>query len=330
MRFVLTLLAMITVLTTQTIVKAGEKEESESALQKGAELFESGRYNEAAELFQKAYDLNPSWEILLNIGQCSAAKKEYGRALEAFEAYLAKGGDDVPLQKRDEIIAEIRQFRERVGQLRAEGPDGAEIIVDGHSRGRFPLPGPLLVSGNVDHEVTVEMDGEVLMQKTVRVGIGDSQELTMEDQEGPRSEQDQNLFETDDTVEGGQRKKRSAGSAEPRRPPYSKPLRVSGWVISSMGVGLLIGGAIVGGITVSNDNKRTDGDCTGTKCDLKIKNLQITTNVLLGEGGVVAVAGATILIVSYIQQKRRAEKRAVSLLPVVNPKGFGFFLTHFF
>ena len=54
------------------------------------------RFLEAVRAFRSANEINPSWKIEFNIGQCEAALKRYGLAMEAFEKYLALGGDEVP------------------------------------------------------------------------------------------------------------------------------------------------------------------------------------------------------------------------------------------
>jgi len=76
---------------------AAEAEQTaRDAFKRGIGLVEKAQYQEAAKAFADAYTLQPSWKILYNIGQCQAALKEYGLAIENFERYLTDGGDDVP------------------------------------------------------------------------------------------------------------------------------------------------------------------------------------------------------------------------------------------
>ena len=60
--------------------------------------FMDGQFGKAAMKFREANVLKPSWKLFYNIGQCETAAKHYGLALEAFEQYLARGGDGVARQ----------------------------------------------------------------------------------------------------------------------------------------------------------------------------------------------------------------------------------------
>ncbi|MBN2530773.1 MAG: hypothetical protein JXR76_30580 [Deltaproteobacteria bacterium] len=42
------------------------------------QLFENEQYPEASAKFRKAYELKPSWKILVSIGQCEATAKNRG------------------------------------------------------------------------------------------------------------------------------------------------------------------------------------------------------------------------------------------------------------
>ena len=90
-------------LLNAAICEAADEDERKAreAFQRGAEFYGQAQYAKAAEAFREAYRLRPSWRLFFNIGQCSAAAKEYGLALEAFESYLSEGGDEVPVEKRD-------------------------------------------------------------------------------------------------------------------------------------------------------------------------------------------------------------------------------------
>ena len=55
-------------------------------------LYGDKKFKEAADAFRLANHLRRSWKLLYNIGQCEAAAKRYGMALDAFERYVAEGG----------------------------------------------------------------------------------------------------------------------------------------------------------------------------------------------------------------------------------------------
>lgn len=152
------------------------------AFREGVELFKNARYEEAVAAFRRANEIRPSWKILYNIGQCEAALKRYGRALEAFETYLAEGGDDVPTERVDYVIEEVRRLKEMVGSIDFGVPAGLSVVVDGEVRGRTPLGGPVRVTAGVPHAVRLLADFEEVSARTVTVGSG--QQVTIELGEG--------------------------------------------------------------------------------------------------------------------------------------------------
>jgi hypothetical protein len=153
---------------------ADTKDEARDAFKEGVAHYEAGRTEAALEAFRTAYELQPSWKIHYNIGQCEASLKRYGLAVEAFEAYMAGAGDEITAGRRDQVIAELDRLRKLTGLLDVEGPDGLTIIVDGYERGTAPLSGRLRVVAGVDHQLVGQMGDAVVARKTVRVGGGES------------------------------------------------------------------------------------------------------------------------------------------------------------
>ena len=164
------------ILTIVSAAWAGspDSEKARVVFKQGVEHYEAGRHEKALEAFEEVDRLRPTWKIYFNIGQCRAILKHYGRAIEAFERYLAKGGDDVPSARRDEVLSELRRMREMVGALEVKAPSGALVIVDGEKRGRTPLPGRLKLVAGVNHTVVIKKGDDVLLDRTVRVGGGES------------------------------------------------------------------------------------------------------------------------------------------------------------
>lgn len=76
----------------------------------GSAAFREGRYREALERFQSAYELSGRSSLLYNVGQAADRLRQDDVALEAFELFLATN----PEHPR------IQQVRARVEVLRAE------------------------------------------------------------------------------------------------------------------------------------------------------------------------------------------------------------------
>ena len=112
----------------------GREEQAKAVYEEGKLAFFNERFMESADKFRKAYELKPAWRILYNIGQAEAAAKRYGLALEAFEQYLAEGGDEVVEERQDAVMKEIARLRNLVGYIKVTAP--SEVVV---SHPRVPL-----------------------------------------------------------------------------------------------------------------------------------------------------------------------------------------------
>ena len=308
------MLLCVLLMTMSGQLVAGEQEEAKKAFGRGAALYKENRFAEAGDEFRKAYQLRPSWKILFNIGQCSAAAKEYGLALEAFESYLSQGGDEVPKEKRMDVIEEMRILREMVGYLTVVGPDGASVVVDGRVRGTLPLPGPVPIGTGVNHDLEIRDDNAVLVQRTIRVNSGKTLNMDTNETENPSpvpptSPTEQVVADVDEHAP------EEAVITEDR----TKPLRIAGWATAGLGVGALAAMAVTGVKTysINQDKNPKEND--------KLYNYQLATNILVGVGSTLTVAGATMLVVAYVSRKRSKENKetssALMVTPVIAPTG---------
>jgi hypothetical protein len=155
---------------------------AQAAFNKGVELFNAERHEEAVEEFKRAYELKPSWKLKYNIGQCEAALTRYGLAIEAFERYLGEGGDEVPVERRDEVLAELDRMRKMVGSIRVKGQEGVDIYVDKIQRGTTPINSSILVTAGVEHWIWFVKDGSKIATMKEVVSGGQVMELTVPEQ----------------------------------------------------------------------------------------------------------------------------------------------------
>ena len=143
-------------------------------------LYKNGEYAAAAEKFKVCYKLQPTYKILYNIGQSEAAAKRYGLSLQAFEKYLADGGDDVPESRQEEVRAEIKRLRDMIGFFEITAPKNAVIFIDGVERGTYPTVKRIPVAATVVHEVKAKYeDGSETPTKQFSVTGGDSVSVTL-------------------------------------------------------------------------------------------------------------------------------------------------------
>lgn len=163
------LMLSLTTTTAARVDEIGDAEhQAKIAFNEAVEHFNSERYAEADEAFRQAYRLKPSWKLLYNIGQCEAALKRYGRAYEAFESYLLKGGDDVPSDRQESVRQELSRLRDLSGELEVLGPDRAKVLVDDIERGTTPLPGRIRVAGGL-HQIQVIPGEETLLAREIKM-----------------------------------------------------------------------------------------------------------------------------------------------------------------
>jgi len=125
------------------------REVAQAKLIEGVALLKQGDYTGALATFQDAYRLVPSPNIHYDMALAYAGLGRSADALEAFERFLAEA-PRAPPATRQKAKRDAETMRGRVGvvAISADQP-GAEIFVDGASRGVTPLsrslyldPGP--------------------------------------------------------------------------------------------------------------------------------------------------------------------------------------------
>jgi len=302
--------AVVAIGLLATQARADDEAAAKAAFDQGTELFEGERFPEAAEAFREAYRLKPTWKLLFNIAQSEAASKRYGLSLEAFERYLAEGGDEISAERRDEVLDEVKRLREMVGSLEIACPEGAAVSIDGIERGTCPLSGSLLVVAGVDHRVEAVQDGETLLSRTVKVSGGQSKSLDVEEEE------------PEEPV---------AGQPDPPEIQVSTgddSLKTAGWVTTGIGAALLVAGGATGGMALSANSDLVD-ECSGdAQCTESARgddvdrrdNLALATDIMIGVGAAAAIVGVVMVIVG---KKRDGGEADVALGPAVSPDGAG-------
>jgi len=291
-----------------TTAAADEQSEAKAAFEEGKVLFESGKFSEAAEAFRKANELNPNWKLLYNIGQSEAAAKRYGLALDAFEKYLAGGGDEVAKDRQDEVMEEVRRLRDMVGVLEVAGQDGDQLEVNGVVRGVLPDGGRVKV-GMGEVSLRVVRGGEEVLSRTLSISGGETVAVDVDEQDGAAMAPGSG---PDDATDGDGK----------------KTLRTVGWVTLGVGAAVLVGGSITGGMALSLNSDLSDqcGDGTCTTDDKqgdldKRDGLAKTSTVLLAIGGAVAATGIVLLVVGSVGKEDPGADGAseVSVAPTVGP-----------
>ncbi len=268
----------------------------------GKKLFHDEKYLDAANAFRQANEIKYSWKLLYNIGQADAAAKRYGLALEAFEGYLADGGDDVKNKRQKEVMAEIERLRGMVGYLTVQGDVGAVVVIDEVERGTVPLPGRIPVAAGSLHQMVVRLGEETLVDRSIKVGSGEALEVEASVAAPPAPETE--VAVTDEVA--------------PDAEPGKSKLRPIGWGILGVGAATAIVGIATGFGAMSKEGELSDacqdGVCTGDQRETynSADKLAGVSSILLPVGAAVAATGLVLVIVS---KKKESAEPDVVLVP---------------
>jgi len=75
--------------------------------ERGEKLFALGKFDEALDEYQKAYDAKPIPDLLFNIGQCYRNLDDYDKAIFSFKKYLKETPDAPNKEAVDKLIEEL-------------------------------------------------------------------------------------------------------------------------------------------------------------------------------------------------------------------------------
>ena len=308
----------------------------------GTALYSAGQYEDAAVHFRLAHELKPSWKLWFNIGQSEAACRRFGLALEAFEKYLALGGDNVTAERFQDVVTEMRRLRELVGKLDiASGPDGAQVVVDGIARASLPLEVDLRVTAGIPHDLKIVGDDNIIHQQTVTVGSTSSVSITLDDTSGKalaRSDRDNDnvgpgndgagsgdALQVDESITLAESQDVNVSIDQPRLKPL-KVAMISSWIgaVATLGLGIGFNAAAAGKETELND-LNSEYEAGAITLDAYNQQYQDTqdamdtsdtlANVMWISSGVLA-ATAIVTTIVYVKRKRPDSSRVA-----VSPDG---------
>jgi hypothetical protein len=184
----------------------------------GRELFDEGRYAEAAAAFTDAWRQQPNWKLLYNIAQSEAAAKNYGAALLRFEEYLSSGGDEIPAERRDEVLTEIRRLRDIVAYVE--------------------------ITAGTEHVIVLLLQGREMSRQKVRLSSQTTRKLVFDapSAEDPGGQSDDAAVRTKDQTE------------RPVREKTHNRLSAAGFTTMGVGAAALIAMSVTGSVALSRGN----------------------------------------------------------------------------
>lgn len=308
----------ISLFLASAICRSAQGDDAKELYSRGIALYEQNHYKAAAEAFREAYRLRPSWKIQFNIGQCEASITRYGLAIQAFEAYLVGGGDDVPAERRDFVLAELDRLQHLVGRLDVTAPEGLTVVVDGEARATTPLEGPVRIAAG-KHEVELRQDEETVYSRSAKIAGG----MTTSVRYDPDKSEPEPEGPATPTLESAAPSESVDATPTDTTPdtPEPPPSRLVpfGWAALGTGLAVAAAGVVTGALAIKNANTLEDKCSEPDACpddNRKYKTSadkqSMATNVLLPVGGVVAATGLVLVILGKRQEKREP---AVSVVP---------------
>ncbi|WP_394826747.1 PEGA domain-containing protein [Pendulispora albinea] len=266
----------------------GGADEAQMRFKRGLELYEEQDFPNALIEFRRAYELQPTYKILYNLGQVCFQLTEYACALRNFEKYLKEGGSNVSNDRRAEVERDIAKLQTRIGRIEiVTNVAGVDITVDETYIGKTPLDGPIPV-GAGRRKITAAKEGRAPLTRVVEVAGTES----------TRVELDLVSNVVTVTSDGGPSK----------------------WTtLSTVGVvaagGLAVIGATTGILALKASSDLKDQKFVGESPDdptkdqqSKVKTLSLLTDVFLGAA---VVTLGTTLILTFIRDPKAeaAEKK---------------------
>lgn len=155
------------------------REQASMRFRRGVAFYESGDFRAALNEFRRAYEIAPNYRVLFNLAQASFQLHDYAEAKSWFEEYLASGGDEIPVERREHVEGELRTLAQYVSTLDLRtDPEGVEISIDDQLIGTTPLAEPVLLSAG-RREVSARLAGYAPETRVVDLAGGEAANLEL-------------------------------------------------------------------------------------------------------------------------------------------------------
>lgn len=290
------IVVLVVLMQSRAMAQSAGREEASERFSRAVELYQDGAYQAALLEFQRAYDAEPDYHLLYNIGRTRIDLHDYLGAAQAYERYLREGGSSIPEARRTEVEQNLAELRARVGQVSIRANrDGADVFIDDIQSGKTPMTLPIQV--NVGrHRVEVRASDGATDTQVVDVAASETATVAF-------------VLTLPQVAQG---------------PAGMPPLRKAAIYTAGAGGVLLIGSLVTGMLAIKTNKQLGDDleagpDVPESSRD-KVKTLGTVTDVLLLTGAVSAVAGGVMWLVDrHHAQDAAPEERAKLSVDV----GFG-------
>lgn len=274
--------------------------EADQRFKAGVLHFKQMNYAAALVEFQRAYEIDPKYQVLYNIGETYYRLQDYPNALRTFQRYLSEGGNQIPPKRRKEVDGELAALSKRVATITITTSEpGALVAIDDIAVGTSPVAPQIVSAGR--RKVTATLAGRAPVTQLVDVGGGEERALRLE------------LVPL-----------AAPPQPKPRRPEPS----IVPTVITWSSTGALVTGAIVTGVLalgasadVEAELERFPGDPDAlSSARDKAFGLGVATDVLIGTS--IAVAALSVYFtVDFVLESDAAPAPARTVRVTAQPAG---------
>lgn len=154
--------------------------DADSHFRRGVELYKDNDYATALVEFQRAYDIDPKFQVLYNIAGSQVQLQDYAGALKTFQRYLTEGGKKVTPRRKFEVEREIEKLKKRVARLTVTTSEiGAAVSIDDMAAATTPMAEPIVVSAG-RRKVTATLAGRPPVTQMVDLAGGDTQTILLQ------------------------------------------------------------------------------------------------------------------------------------------------------
>ena len=168
------------------LVYADSRDDAGEHFEAGVHAFEEQRFGDAAREFEQAYRIDPTWQVLFNLGSVYAALGRPVEAVDAFERYQSSGGTQLSEERRRAVEAEIARQRSKIALLDVfVNEPNADIRVDLRLVGRSPQAAPIKLAEG-PHVVEVALGGLPSQRREIQLVGGQHVSTTFTFLEAPQ------------------------------------------------------------------------------------------------------------------------------------------------
>ncbi len=265
---------------------------------------DGARFEAAYRECSAAYAESPSWKILGNLGLAAMKLERTGEAIQAFERFLAEGGEAITPEERAQVERDLQTQKLTVVWLTLEGPAGASVTDE-----RRPSAGAPVVNA-----YTLGADG------TLRLGVQPGTHQVTVTQPG---------FEPDVWRFDGQTgtdlrhsmKLREAAKVAPatgKAAERSRPVPMLVWIGAATTGALAVGGGVTGFLaSQKNDEYNTANTGSDSAQAKKLRDSGVMLNYVAdGLFGAAALTGIATGVLYFMRPEREPEGRPGTSLVV--------------